>query len=398
MDKRQKIIVAVLAVAIAGIITYVTVGRDALRRVRTDKISMENTSGTVTQGPLNEGNVSPISGLACDNWNRRPFAFMQPVDIQARPVAGFSQADMVFEMPNPAEGIFVTRLMGVYLCDMPTEIGALRSARHDYINIAKGLDAVFVGWGGSAFAIQKLNEGVIDNIDCNGQGGKKAPQCCFRKERTGLMRVEDTGYAKGQAILDCAKEFGYSSTTTFAGYPHQAEAAESDRPSGGHLRVGYPGIMEAEYDYDKATNSYLRTWGGTPDTDRNNGQRIAPKNIVVVTAENEQIMADVDYKARGVQDPWANLPEEEKTGPTNISGRYNNLQLGDPWFDTIDSGSAKYYLNGQEIKGTWKKSKTGADSKLFFYDESGKEVKFVPGQIWVEVVIPAQSVEWRPAA
>lgn len=395
MDKRQKIVVAVLSVLIALALAYFTVGRDYLRRSSVSKIQVGNETAQPS-GPLNQGNVSPISGLACDNWNRRPFAFMQPVDVQARPVAGFSQADMVFEMPNPAEGIFVTRLMGVYLCNIPTEIGALRSARHDYIAIAKGLDAVFVGWGGSAFAIQKLNEGVIDNIDCNGQGGKKAPQCCFRKDRTGLMRVEDTGYAKGDAILSCAKEFGYRSETTFSGYPHQAEASEADRPSGGYLRVGYPGVMKAEYNYDKGTNSYPRTWGGTADTDRNNGQRIAPKNIVVMTAENEQIMADVDYTARGVQDPWANLPESEKTGPTNISGRYNNLQIGDPWFDATDSGSAKFFFNGKEIDGTWKKSKASADSKLTFYDNSGQEVKFVPGQIWVEVVIPGMAVEWTP--
>ncbi|NTV55574.1 MAG: DUF3048 domain-containing protein [Candidatus Moranbacteria bacterium] len=395
MDKKQKVIVAIVAIAAALGVLYFTVGRDAFRKSRVDRIKMENEAAQVSSGPINEGNVSPISGLACDNWNRRPFAFMQPVDKQARPVAGFSQADMVFEMPNPAAGIFVTRLMGVYLCNIPNEIGALRSARHDYINIAKGLDAVFVGWGGSAFAVKKLNDGVIDNIDCNGEGGKKAPQCCFRKERSGLMRVEDTGFAKGESILSCAKEFGYRSENKFVGYPHQAEAADADRPAGGHLRVGYPGMMEAEYDYDKATNSYPRTWGNEPDTDRNNGQRIAPKNIVVVTAENEQIMANVDYTARGVQDPWAGLPEAEKTGPTNISGRYNNLQLGDPWFDTKEGGSARFFMNGQEIKGTWKKSKMSADSKLFFYDANGQEIKFVPGQIWVEVVIPEQEVEWK---
>lgn len=398
MDKKQKVVLAVVAVVVALGLTYFTVGRDAFRKSRVERIRMENESAqNVPSQSLNEGNVSPISGLACDNWNRRAIAFMQPVDKQARPVAGFSQADMVFEMPNPAEGIFTTRLLGVYLCEVPTEVGALRSARHDYISIAKSLDAVFVGWGGSAFAIKKLNDGAVDNIDCNGQGGAKRPDCCFRKERTGAMRVEDTGFAKGADILACAKELGYRSEGTFAGYPHRAEATEGDRPTGGHLEVGYPGIMKAEYEYDRASNSYLRTWGGEPDTDRNNGARIAPKNIVVMTAENEQILAETDYAGRGVSDPWEGL-EHEKTGVGNISGRYNNLQMGDPWFDTQESGSARYFMDGKEFRGTWKKSRTNADSKLFFYNESGKEIEFVPGQIWVDVVIPAQKVEWTPAA
>lgn len=396
MQGRQKVVIALAAMAIAGLVVYFSYGRDAIRRAQVERLTIENApTAKESTAPANSGNVSPISGIACEHWNRRPFAVMQPVDRQARPVAGFSQADMVFEMPNPAEGIFTTRLLGVYLCDMPEEIGAMRSARHDYINVAKGLDAIFVGWGGSAFAIKKLNDGVVDNIDCNGQGGKKAPECCFRKERTGLMRVEDTGFAKGQALLDCAEKFGYRMESKFTGYQHREDAPMDDRPTGGHLRVGYPGIMEAEYDYDRDSNSYLRTWGNEPDNDRNGGKRIAPKNIVVMTAENEQILANVDYVARGVQDPWAGLEDWEKVGPKNISGRYNNLQMGDPWFDTKDSGSARYFMNGKEYRGTWKKAKTSAESRLTFLDESGNEVKFVPGQIWVEVVIPEQEVEWR---
>lgn len=398
MSTRQKLIIAVVAMSIAGLAVYFTYGRDAIRKANVSRIQMENrNAGQEPSGPVNTGPVSPISGIACENWNRRPFAVMQPVDRQARPVAGFSQADMVFEMPNPADGIFTTRLLGVYLCEIPDEIGAMRSARHDYISIAKGLDAVFIGWGGSAFALKKLNDGVIDNIDCNGQGGKKAPQCCFRKEATGPMRGEDTGFAKGAKLLACAKEFGYRMESKFSGYLHGEDAPMGARPTAGHLRIGYPGIMEAEYDYDRESNSYLRTWGNEPDVDRNNGKRIAPKNIVVMTAENEQIMANVDYVGRGVQDPWEGLEEWEKVGPKNISGRYNNLQLGDPWFDTKGSGTARYFMNGKEYRGTWEKSRSSADSKLFFYDESGNEVRFVPGQIWVEVVIPEQAVEWQSA-
>lgn len=396
MDKKQKVIIAVIAILVAGIIAYLSFGRDAIRKTRVDRVTTEESSEASMEG-LITGEISPISGVACENWNRRPFAFMQPVDRQARPVAGFSQADMVFEMPNPADNIFVTRLMGVFLCEIPEEVGALRSARHDYIALAKALDAVFVGWGGSAFALQKLDEGVIDNIDCNGQAGAARPDCCFRKERTGAMRVEDTGFVKGERILECAQELGYRSEGEFEGYLHRYETPEDERPEGGHLHVRYPGIMEVEYDYDRTSNSFLRTWGGEPDLDRNNGERIAPRNIVVMVAENEQILAEVDYVGRGTDDPWEGL-EEKRTGIGNISGRYNNLQMGDPWYDMTDSGVARYFIEGKEYTGTWKKSTTNLDSKLIFLDESGEEIAFIPGQIWVEVVIPSQKVEWTPGA
>jgi hypothetical protein len=396
MDKQQKVIIAVVAILVAGIIAYLSFGRDAIRKTRVDRTTTEESSEASMEG-LITGEISPISGVACENWNRRPFAFMQPVDKQARPVAGFSQADMVFEMPNPAAGIFVTRLMGVFLCEIPEEVGALRSARHDYIALAKALDAVFVGWGGSAFALKKLDEGVIENIDCNGQAGAARPDCCFRKERTGAMRVEDTGFVKGERILECAKELGYRSEGQFEGYLHRYETPEDERPEGGHLHVRYPGIMEVEYDYDRASNSFFRTWGEEPDLDRNNGVRIAPRNIVVMVAENEQILAEVDYVGRGTDDPWEGL-EEKRTGIGNISGRYNNLQMGDPWYDLTESGDAKYYIEGKEYSGSWKKSTDSLDSKLIFLDESGEEIAFIPGQIWVEVVIPSQKVEWTPGA
>ena len=367
MSKKQKIIIITTVIILAGVIVYFTTGRKALRQSQVKKISVaEQSQKPVSTGPANEGPVSPISGLSCENWNRRPVAVMQPADVPARPAAGFSDADMVIEMPCITSSI--TRLMGIYVCGNPDDVGSMRSARHDYIALAKGLDAIFVHWGGSHFAIDKLNEGVIDDMNCNNDGGKSAGQYCYRKEATGTMRGVDTGYAKFAKVLEGAKDFGYRLTNNFAGYPHQPETPLDQRPNGGHLRVAFAGPFAAEYDYDKATNTYLRTWGNVPDTDKNNGKRNAPKNIAVVFARSEQ-----------------------------IEGQYNNVQIGDPWYDTSDSGDTYYYFNGQEYKGTWKKDKSRLDSKLFLYNESGQEVLFVPGQIWLEILEPGQTLRWTPA-
>ncbi len=393
MSSGKKFGVFVAVVALLGGVAYgFGVWPFAGEEKRTPiEISRPTDETPKEEAALPSGPVSPVTGLPCDNWNRRPIAVMQPVDKQARPVAGFSQADMVFEMPNPAEGVFVTRFMGVYLCSIPEEIGAMRSTRHDYISIASGLDAIYVGVGGSAFSLKKLRDGVIDYIDCDGKGN----HCCFHKEHTGLMRIEDDRFAKGQKLLECSEELGYRKESKFAGYQHRKDAALEERPMGGKLTVSYPGIMKAEYAYDRESNSYLRTWGGDPDIDRNNRVRVAPKNIVVAIVENEQILNSVDYSDRP-NDPWDGI--DKKTGLGNISGRYNNLNMGDPWFDTKGEGEARYYMDGKEFRGTWKKDRGSIESKLFFYDASGKEVTFVPGQIWVDVVVPGLKVEWTPGA
>jgi hypothetical protein len=375
MDGKKKVVVALIAIVIAGIIGYFTFGNKEARK----PIELNNKQQSVTEAqtaPVNDGNVSPLSGLPCDNWNRRPIAVMQPGDVTARPAAGFSEADMVLEIPVITSSI--TRLMAVYLCNTPPEVGSMRSARHDFIDLAKGLDAIFVSWGRSeshtdtdpvGLAKGILDRGEIDNINCNGDAGKSANACpenpCFRKE--GMTYGVDSGYGHPAGFFQCAKDFGYRTENQFVGYKHTTEAALDARPNGGHLRVAFAGPYAVEYDYDKATNSYLRTWGNVPDTDRNNKQRIAPKNVAVLIAQSEQ-----------------------------IEGQYNNVQLGDPWYDRTDSGDAFYYMNGQEVKGTWKKDKSNISSKLFFYDQSGQEIQFVPGQLWVDVLEPGQTLRWEP--
>ena len=362
MNKNKKIILGVIiAIIILGGAYFVYKSISGPRPTKQININGGENLPIANQGP-----VSPVSGLSCENWNRRPFAVMQPADVSARPAAGFSDADMVIEMPVITASI--TRLMAIYVCGNPDDVGSMRSSRHDYIALAKGLDAIFVHWGGSHFAKEKLNEGVIDNMNCNNDGGKSAGQYCYRKEETGTMRGVDTGYAKFSRLLEGAKDFGYRLENKFSGYPHQEEAPLDQRPNGGHLRVAFAGPYAVGYDYDKESNSYFRTWGNQEDTDRNNGKKITPENIVVIIAASEQ-----------------------------IEGQYNNVQVGDPWYDSSDSGEARYYINGQEYSGTWKKDKRSLASKLFFYDSGGQEIKFVPGQIWVEVLEPGQNLRWTPA-
>ncbi|MEP7162848.1 MAG: DUF3048 domain-containing protein [Candidatus Moraniibacteriota bacterium] len=363
MTSRQKVVVAVVAVLLAGTIGFFTIGRGKKTMQQIDLNN--NPQAVVDEKPLNSGDISAIAGLPCENRNRRPVAVMQPADVSARPAAGFSDADMVVEMPVITA--IITRLMAVYQCNTPDDVGSMRSSRHDFIHLAKGLDAIYVSWGGSHFAKEKLDEGVIDNMNCNNDGGKSAAQYCYRKQATGTMHGVDTGYAKFEKLLEGAKDFGYRMENKFSGYPHREEAPIDQRPTGGHVRIGYPGPYEAEYFYDKETNTWKRTWGNVAATDRNNGNRIAPKNIAVIFSKSEQ-----------------------------IEGQYNNMQLGDPWYDQSDSGDAYYFMDGRQIRGTWKKDKSNIASKLTFYDESGAEVKFIPGQIWVNVVEPGTAFKWEP--
>jgi hypothetical protein len=363
MAKNKKIIIIAVVVIIAvGVMGYAL---GWFGKKKASPLNLNTMKGVAEMGtPVNTGEVSPFSGLSCANWNRRPIAVMEAADVSVRPDSGFSDADLVLEMPAITASI--TRLMPVYVCNDPPEVGSVRSTRHDYIALAAGWNAILVHWGGSHFAADILNQKVVENLDLNGSMGHKAPECGFRKEG---IPAPDNGFAKFSTLLDCAKKAGYDMTNKFSGYPHQTEAPLEKRPSGGHLRVGFAGPYAVDYDYDKATNAYLRSWNKVADVDANNKKRNAPKNIAVIIATSEQ-----------------------------IEGQYNNVQIGDPQFDTVTEGDAFYYFNGQEIKGRWKKDKSAWNTKLFMYDASGQEVKFVPGQIWVEILEPGQALKWEPAA
>jgi hypothetical protein len=364
METRQRVILIVVLVLV-GASVWFFFGRDTKKADR--QIDLNNTPrvGTVDDKPKNPENVSAIAGVACPDWKRRPIAVMQPADVTARPAAGFSDADMVIEMPVITATI--NRLMAVYQCTLPTEAGAVRSSRHDFLQLAKGLDAIYVHWGGSHFALDRIKEGILDNIDCTGAAGNSAGEdVCYRAQRTGTMKLEDTSRVNVANVFERSKTLGYRTENGFQGYPHREEVPVADRPAGGHVRIGYPGVGEVEYFYDKESNTWKRLWGNVADTDRNNGARIAPKNIAVIFSRSEQ-----------------------------IEGQYNNMQLGDPWDDVTDSGDALYFIEGKQQKGAWKKDKSNLASKLTFFDESGQEVKFIPGQIWVNVVEPGTALDWQ---
>ena len=105
---------------------------------------------------------SSISGIQCENANRRPISIMLAADPETRPLSGISEADMVFEMPVTPNDI--TRFMAVFQCQNPAEIGSVRSARSDFIPLASGLGSIYAHWGGEKEALQKLNGHTIDNI------------------------------------------------------------------------------------------------------------------------------------------------------------------------------------------------------------------------------------------
>lgn len=292
---------------------------------------------------------SPISGLPCVNAARRPIAVMLSSDAVARPLAGLSAADLVFEMPVITGSI--TRLMAVFVCGHPREIGSVRSARHDFIPLARGLDAIYAHWGGSHFALEELAKGVINNLDAL----SNHYSAFYRKSG---IAAPHNGFSSMTRLVNAAQKMGYRLENEFVGYLHLL-SPEIKTGTAKTLTINYGSGFGAAYEYEPAANSYWRWRNSSKEIDKNNSQQVAAKNVVIMRAVSRQIEKD-----------------------------YNDVQVG-------GEGRAAVYRNGEVIEGTWKKDVKNQTSKLFFYDSAGQEIKFVPGQIWVEIVESTQSVIWE---
>jgi len=296
-----------------------------------------------------KGNISPISGVVCGNYNQRPLAVVMASDPVARPLVGLTQADWVFEVPVITGSI--TRMVAVFQCNSPEEIGSLRSARHDFIPLMMGLDAILVHWGGSHFALDKLNAGAMDNIDA-----LRNPYNTFYRKSS--IPQPHNGFTSMSRLLNAAAKLGYQMTSDFEGYSFTDDISQNDGEK--VLRIGYAYPYNVSYQYEPASNSYLRYRTNLKEIDKSNNEQIKSKNVVVMRVFSKQI-----------------------EGPD-----YNDLDLE-------GSGAGQIYQNGLVIDCTWQKSEKNPVSKLKFLDKNNREIPFVPGQTWIEIVEPGQSVTWE---
>ncbi len=295
-------------------------------------------------------NISPLSGLSCDNYQRRPLAVVLANDPVTRPLTGLSEADMVIEMPVITNSI--TRIIAIFQCYDSDEIGSLRSARHDFIYLTMGLDAIMAHWGGSHFALDLLNNGVMDNIDA-----LKNPYNSFYRKNS--IPQPHNGFTSISRLISAAEKLGYRTENKFEGYDF-SQKDQNQIDQGKVLKIDYSYPYNVSYQYDPEINSYLRYRTNLKEIDKGNGKQIQAKNIVLMESFSKQIQ-----------------------GPD-----YNDLDLE-------GTGDCQIYQNGIVLNCTWQKSEKNPTSKLKFLNENGQEISFVPGQTWIEIIEPSQEISWE---
>jgi hypothetical protein len=273
----------------------------------------------------------------------------------ARPQSGFNAASVVWQAP--AEG-GIPRYMLVFQENIPTDVGPVRSARYYYIAWAAELKAVYAHSGGSPQALATLkskgNGQLVYNADEFRWGGS------FHRITTRFSphNLYTTGkQLRGIAAAQRAKDTKIAWPWTFA-----PDLAFGLRPIGGRIQVSYS-YNSIRYDYDRATNTYLRSvTGEKKQIDAATKQRVAPKNVVIMLMS---------------------------FGPLNDGSHKHRLEA-----KVVGSGTAWIATNGKTIKGTWKKASLTAPTR--FFDSAGKPVVLTVGQTFVQVMQTGTKVVLTP--
>ncbi len=323
-------------------------------------------------------------------WSsRRPLGVMIENHEESRPQSGLNFADVVYEAL--AEG-GISRFLAVYYCGAAgddVEVGPVRSARTYFLDwVSEYGHNPLYGHVGGANCNRETGSGCANGARADAQGQIQRYGWGFYNDIDGLymglpvfrrdnrlekysgrsIAVEHTMYSSTDKFYNEGAKRGLTSVDSkgvawnesFVPWKFK-EDEPVGTPTAGTISYvfweQFSNLYAADWKYDQATNSYLRSNGGKAHLDLNTEEQISAKVVIL------QVM----------QESRAN------------DGYEGNLHL---LYTNKGSGKAMIFQDGEMLEGTWRK-KDRTDRTVFF-DRSGREIELNRGKIWIST-IPSQS-------
>lgn len=346
--KKQKIIIGVIAGLVVLLLAggaYALLNRKPAPKAAVVEVKKEEKKeppkpttepSRLTGMPVApEYNLLPVTGVMIEN------------SPDSRPQAGLNQAGVIFEAV--AEG-GITRFLTLFQEAQPDYIGPVRSVRPYYLQWLQGFDAPIAHVGGSAEALAKIrNEGIKD-LDQSFNGGAY--------HRISQRYAPHNVYTSLSSLLALEKSKGWTSST-FTGFTRKADKVITP-PTARAIDLAISGpLYNVHYDYDAATNTYLRTLAGVPHKDERSGLQLSPKVVIALVM------------------------------PQGISS--NGIHTT---YNSLGSNTAYFFQDGAVTVGTWTKP---SDKEQFSFADAGGAVQALnAGQTWITIVGAPTAVTYVP--
>lgn len=298
-------------------------------------------------------NQNPLTGLELrtEAIGKRPVAVMVENSPEARPQWGLSSPDVVVE--GVVEG-GITRMMWLYADaeDIP-KVGPTRSARHDYVELAEGFDAIYVHFGGSTYAYDALKKDGVDDIDGMYAGGY------FARDKSRKVASEHTAYTTGENLRKAISEKGLRTDIKEANASPFVFADTKQTLSGGtcnSVLAVFSKDYKHTFKYNAEDGLYYNHMNSSEMKDAN-GATMAVSNVLILY-----------------------------TGVSPVPGSDKHKD----W--DLSSGTGVYVSNGTYQNIKWSKGTASTPTApLKLTDESGAPLKLNTGKMWIGFVPDANS-------
>lgn len=343
--KAQTILLVILIVILLVVAGYF------IYRLTVNTEGKDETSSVNTSIFLSGTHRRDIDGVyvGADRVSPYPVGVMIENLVTVRPQSGLSSANIVYEAL--AEG-GITRFLVIYAdSGSISEIGPVRSARPYFLDWAAEYGSLYAHAGGSPQALAAISG--LNIISINQIGGAHA---YYWRDIT--KSAPHNLYTSSELLARALRDYDLEKDSSFSGWEFKDDASLSERPSEDKfVRIDFSTYSyEVEWNYDRESNSYLRSNGGEAQIDKNNDKQVSAKNVIVQKTDT------------GILDNEARLD-----------------------IKTDGEGDAIVFQDGQAVTGTWKKD----NNRTRFYDVNDEEIELNAGQTWIEVVPTDRQVEYN---
>lgn len=384
MNKKSSFVVAIIVYLISSTISYFGVRAYYARQSQIISpggeelpdgvlVAVDPGAPKTEECPLNGQMFTKAERQAWEK--RRPLMVMIENHDEARPQSGLNTADIVYEAV--AEG-GITRFMGAFYCDAITQdntVGPVRSARTYFLDWASEYSSnpLYAHVGGAnvpgpADALgQIVDYGWALENDLN-QFALTVKECWRDYNRLGRqVATEHTMYCSTEALWKIGAERGWEAKGSKGAWDKDfvawnfADPEPSSSPTATSIAFDFwedYTDYAVKWNYDAASNMYLRTNGDAIHKDRNDDSQLSAQTIIVQFVTEKGPIDDHKHMLYG----------------------------------TIGSGEALVFQNGDVIKAEW--SKKDRLSRTLFTDSKGKNLELARGRIWIEAVPKGTTVDY----